>query len=212
MAHCTLCLSQDLKKEVRGKDSRKYWFCDRCFLIHADEKYFLPAAEEKKRYLEHNNGIEQAGYVNFLNRAVNPALPYLNPEMRGLDFGCGPAPTISRLLEKHDIICDHYDPLFYPALDADASYNFIFATECFEHFFYPSNEMKRLQLLLNKNGYLIVMTEIWESFDLFKNWYYTRDRAHVSFFHKKTMTFLESNFNWNLIYNTDNRVFIFQKK
>jgi len=41
-------------------------------------------ADEKSHYETHGNSIENSGYVAFLNRLVEPMLPYLEDGMREL--------------------------------------------------------------------------------------------------------------------------------
>jgi len=80
------------------------------------ESQYLPdPATEEARYKAHQNSPQDAGYVRFLNQAITPALPYLNGSMRGLDYGCGPTPTLSGLLNAHGLYCENYDPYFFTA-------------------------------------------------------------------------------------------------
>lgn len=193
-----------------GSDTRFYYACLECDLIFTDTTFHLSPEEEIARYSEHNNGIEHAGYVEFLNRVIQPALPFLTTDMTGLDYGCGPAPTLSKLLQREGIACFDYDPLFgfnHP----HKQYDFIFATECFEHFFYPGMEFREINALLKPGGYLAVMTEQWESLDRFKSWYYKRDQTHVSFFHRNTFHYLCKTFGYSILYQDRNRVIVLQK-
>ncbi len=112
MLTCPLCNNKGTFKAVGDPDERAYRECGKCRLIFTETR-FLPSKEnEKERYLTHNNGIQHEGYVNFLNHAIEPALPLLKKDMHGLDFGCGPAPTLSLLIEQKGFTCDNYDPFF----------------------------------------------------------------------------------------------------
>jgi SAM-dependent methyltransferase len=166
--------------------------------------------QEKNRYLTHINGIDQPGYVKFLNRAIEPSLNFLTKEMIGLDFGCGYAPTLSKILKSHDIKCEDYDPIFFKT-NLKNSYDFIFSTEVFEHFFYPNKEIKMLNALLKNGGYLIVMTERWTSLSKFNDWYYTKDPTHVSFYHNQTFRFICQQFSFDVKFDDGNRVIILKK-
>ncbi|MFO7656607.1 MAG: class I SAM-dependent methyltransferase [Bacteroidales bacterium] len=171
----------------------------------------MSAKSEKKRYLTHNNGIQYKGYVDFLNQAIEPALPLLNKDMQGLDFGCGPTPTLSVILEQQGYKCDNYDPLFFPGLP-EKKYDFIFATECFEHFFFPAKEIQLIKNLLKPGGILTIMTETWKSDEAFASWYYAKDSTHVSFFHNHTFGFIAEKFGFEAKECSNERVMILQNR
>ncbi|MGQ7870760.1 class I SAM-dependent methyltransferase [Sunxiuqinia sp. sy24] len=173
---------------------------------------FLPdEEEEKERYLEHNNGLHHPGYVKFLNQAIRQGRPFLLPEMKGLDFGCGPEPTLSVLLEKQGIACADYDPIFFPEL-SKGPYDFIFATECFEHFFHPAEELKKISQLLSPGGYLIVMTSLWKLGRTFRSWNYARDITHVAFYHAETFCYICKHYGFKQLGGDQKRVIILQKQ
>lgn len=207
---CPLCVNNQTFSAVHGIDRRNYIRCLRCQLIFVDPVNRPTRAQEKARYLTHNNGIQHEGYVTFLNQAIEPALPYLNTGMHGLDFGCGPTPTLSLLLKQRDINCDDYDPFFFPGRP-NKTYDFIFATECFEHFFNPRKEMCSIQSLLNARGFLIVMTELWQSEKAFSNWHYANDSTHVCFYHKHTIGYIQKHFGFRQLTTDNTRVIIMQK-
>lgn len=97
---CPMCLSKgSMLQPVQGPDKREYSLCFSCKLIFTSTRFQLTAVEQKKRYEKHRNGLQNTGYVKFLNRAIEPALSYLHTGMKGLDYGCGPVPTLSRLLD-----------------------------------------------------------------------------------------------------------------
>ncbi|MEX2114104.1 MAG: methyltransferase domain-containing protein, partial [Pirellulales bacterium] len=130
---CSLCRAEQEFAVIAGSDTRRYYHCDACSLIFVDPRDYLSPPEQIARYRTHQNSIHSAGYVAFLRRIVDPMLPYLDTSMRGLDFGCGPGPTLSLLVERQGIACANYDPFFAPN-ELQPPYDFIFATECFEHF------------------------------------------------------------------------------
>lgn len=211
MIFCPLCLSKGhLLEPIQGPDKREYRRCGNCKLIYTETKYQLSKAREKKRYELHKNGVENTGYVKFLNKAIEPALPFLKKDMKGLDFGCGPVPTLSKILEQMDIQCGEYDPIFLPG-ELAVGYDFIFATECFEHFFLPAKELKQLNQLLKDDGYLIIMTERNKDINQFKTWYYAKDPTHVSFYHKQSFEFICRKYGFNLLFSDDKSVTILQK-
>jgi SAM-dependent methyltransferase len=172
----------------------------------------LPSASlEKAHYLKHNNSINNEGYVQFLNKAILPALPFLHMGMQGLDYGCGPGPVLSELLRNRGYEMDNYDPYFFPDLDDAKRYDFIFATECFEHFFSPAVEMRRLSHILKKDGYLVVMTQHWQNLSDLKTWYYAKDLTHVVFYHRQTFNWIANNFKFEIIFTDNIRAVILKK-
>jgi len=210
MQTCLLCKHPSGEIDSPKKLSRTFYHCEVCDLIFAEPAQFLQREEEKHRYEQHKNGIEFQGYVDFLNQAIAPALPLLNDKMHGLDFGCGPNPTLSVILRQHGISCDNYDPLFFNEIPQTA-YDFIFATECFEHFFDPQKEITCIQKLLKPQGLLIIMTEKWETLSAFPNWYYIKDTTHVCFFHSKTMDYIATRYGFELLDSQNPRVTMMRK-
>lgn len=209
--NCTLCEGETLRRIIDEGDPRTYYQCAACHLIFADPRFHLSLKTERSRYALHNNGIEHEGHVAFLNRVVEPCLPLLTANMIALDYGCGPVPTLSRILEQHGITCFDYDPLFgfdHPYRE----YDVVFATECFEHFYKPQKEFSTIDSLLKPGGYLGVMTEQYENTDRFRTWYYKRDPTHVSFYHRKSFAYLCETYGYEINYADRNRVMVLQKK
>jgi hypothetical protein len=211
MHYCPLCSNDELTEIKPDNDKRNYYQCQQCFLIFADRKHHLSPKDEKHRYAQHNNGIDQPGYVNFLSQVIDPALNYINNDMVGCDYGCGPVPTLSKLVEREGIRCHDYDPLFEfnPPLE---KYDFIFSTECFEHFFNPKEDFVNIDSLLKVEGYLMIMTLQYKSPDQFQDWFYKKDYTHVSFYHKNTFKYICIKYNYKMVLNDYNRVVILQKK
>jgi len=210
MEVCPLCDNDTGLVNVVGPDKRSYHRCPVCRLIFSGKDSLPSPEEERARYLEHNNGIQYPGYVKFLNQAIDPALPYLSGDMKGLDYGCGPVPTLSLLLRKKGISCLDYDPLFFPELP-EGPFDFIFATECFEHFFNPATETERIITLLKPGGLLIVMTHLWDEDTDFASWYYPKDNTHVAFYHAETFKYIERRFGFRQLPAASERVIILLK-
>ncbi len=211
MTNCPLCRNIENHTLVKGADTRKYFHCNNCHLIFVAPDFYLSAEAEQARYQFHQNNIEDAGYVAFLNKAIQPALPFLNTTMKGLDYGCGPMPTLSKLLQQQGFACADYDPYFFPELNTNHQYEFIFATECFEHFFQPEKELKTILSLLNDNGLLIIMTEQWQTVEHFATWYYPKDPTHVCFYHNNTFNFIAEKFQFEILHNDKKRVVVLRK-
>ena len=209
---CPLC-GQDGNKNLvhRTRKGRRYWHCHHCELIFVDPAARPDRHLEEDLYQQHRNSPEHPGYVSFLRRIIDPALPLLSHAMRGLDYGCGPGPTLSVLLQREGLTCHDYDPLFFPDLPT-GPFDFIFATECFEHFHTPAREMRRLNSLLSINGYLFVMTDLWHEDVELRTWTYLCDPTHVSFYHQHSFEYICREYGFTLLACYDGRVLLLQKK
>lgn len=208
---CPICSYISSAKIYSNATSQDYWFCTNCYLIWLDASYFLNAENESARYQLHNNSINESGYVNFLENAIRPTLPFISTKNIGLDFGCGPSPVLAQILKQKNIPCYYYDPFFFPDMPEINTFDFIFATECFEHFYHPKKTIDKIISLLSQNGILTIMTEMWLDKSHFSNWYYTKDPTHVCFFHQKTFDFLAQLYHLQYLYNNQKRILIFKK-
>lgn len=206
---CPLCQHDHIEK-LDLHLPRIFLFCEECKLIFVESHYRLSLLEEKNRYLLHKNTIGDKNYIAFLNQAVAPALPFIDKSMTGLDFGCGHTPVLVSLLKQRMINCEYYDPFFFPEIKQQA-YDFIFSTECVEHFFYPQKTFDQMDQLLRKSGYLIIMTSFWDNRTTFGAWYYKNDPAHVAFYHLDTFDYLARHYEYKILYTDQKKVIIFQK-
>ena len=147
--------------------------------------------QEKAEYDLHQNDPQDLGYRSFLNRLAQPLLERLNPKSQGLDFGSGPGPCLSLILEEQGHTVALYD-LYYashPEL-LESQYDFITATEVVEHLVQPLLELERLWSLLKPGGQLGIMTKLVASPEKFVNWHYKSDPTHISFFSVATFEYL----------------------
>ncbi len=206
--NCPLC-PNIIDSSIEGRINYKLWHCPNCDLVFKDPELRPAPADEKSRYKYHNNNSDNKGYIDNLNLAVKPAIKLFEPGMGGLDYGCGPEPVLSGLVEKEGFECFNYDPIFFPEFP-DERMDFIFATETFEHFFEPQRDIKLITALLRPGGILTVMTERWNNLDQLADWWYLRDITHVSFFHKKTFDYICSKFGYSVLYD-DSKVIILEK-
>jgi len=212
MLVCPLCNSVGKNfKTIPGPLNRRYYQCSRCRLIFVHPESLPSAIEEKERYTEHENDPDSSGYIAFLNRAVHPALSWLKPGMKGLDYGSGPCPALSGVLQKEGIKCFNYDPLFGPPL-ANGPFDFIFATETFEHFHDPRAETERISRLLKPGGILIVMTLFYNLSQGLDNWVYARDRTHVMFYDLPVFEYICQKWNFELLWHDGERVIVLRKR
>jgi 2-polyprenyl-3-methyl-5-hydroxy-6-metoxy-1,4-benzoquinol methylase len=157
----------------------------------------LSLDDERAHYLTHENEPDDSGYQRFLEKLLTPLRQVLPPNQRGLDFGCGPGPTLSPLMRAagHEMV--DYDPLFAPDHGRlDSCYDFITATEVVEHFGQPAACFDQLDQLLRGGGWLGVMTEFQSDDKQFANWRYRRDPTHVTFYRAETFRWLAHDRGW----------------
>lgn len=187
---CPLCLGVD-SALFYANDKREYWRCPECDLVFVPPQFHLSAEAEKARYQLHENSPDDPHYCQFLARIIPPLLPHLSAGDTGLDFGSGPGPTLSLLLEKEGFPMAIYDPFFAPDTRIlQQKYNFITSTEVLEHAFHPAVELDRLFALLHPNGTLAIMTRRHDSTDNFSHWGYKDDPSHVCFFSKNSFRWI----------------------
>jgi 2-polyprenyl-3-methyl-5-hydroxy-6-metoxy-1,4-benzoquinol methylase len=166
-----------------------------CSLIFADPSARLTPDEEKRRYDQHQNNPDDPGYRRFLNRLAVPLIERLRTRtspQEGLDFGCGPGPTLSLMLQEQGFSVKLYDPYYAPTLSVLSSkYDFVTCTEAVEHFFHPAKEWELFMKLLKPGGWLGLMTKLADGNpEGFLSWHYTKDPTHVSFLSRDTFRWL----------------------
>ncbi len=199
--NCPLCghapVVDFLTPEQDTFDRKAYLECRRCRLVFVHPRFHLTRAEEKARYDLHTNHPGDEGYVRFLERLTVPLSARLSPGAEGLDFGCGPGPTLSVIMGKAGFKVSNYDPIYFPEIELlQRQYDFIACTEAAEHFFNPGEEFVRLEKILRPGGCLGVMTDFLIQPEKFLAWHYRRDPAHVCFYRRETFEFLASAHGW----------------
>ena len=107
---CPLC--KDDAVEFCADRSRRYIKCPRCALVYADPGSHLSPELERAEYDLHENDPGDTRYRAFLSRLAEPLLARLEPGMHGLDFGCGPGPTLSVMLAEQGMVVNDYDPIY----------------------------------------------------------------------------------------------------
>jgi len=212
---CPLCLAEQAEKIFEREDPRYgqrfYFLCNVCQLVFLDPKLYLDAEAEKSRYDTHQNNPADEGYRNFLRRLADPLIEKLNEGEQGLDFGCGPGPTLSLILSEHGFEMEKYDPFYFPNEgQLNRTYDFVTSTEVVEHLYHPQEVFLKLDELLKVNGHLGVMTEILDHPDRFAGWWYHRDPTHVCFYQKETFHWIAQWCQWNVEFPVKN-VIIYKK-
>lgn len=154
-------------------------------------EYHLPPELERAHYDTHENSPDDPAYRRFLGRLEEPLADRLRQPCHGLDFGCGPGPTLSVMLRERGHRVSLYDCYF--AADETVlqqRYQFVTATEVVEHLSRPGQVLDQLWSLLEPGGWLGLMTAVLDDGVDFSRWYYRRDPTHIAFFTRESFLWL----------------------
>lgn len=160
-----------------------------------DPVFFVNSDQEKARYEEHLNEVEDPQFQQFVKPITDRVRSTFAITASGLDFGSGIAPVISHVLENHGYSIKQYDVFYAPDTQVlKQEYDFITACEVVEHFHNPLKEFKLLRSLLIPGGKLYIMTNMITKPERFANWYYRRDPTHVFFYTPETFEYIKTTF------------------
>lgn len=192
---CPLCSSGGtyfFHRDTSSRHSnREYWRCRICALVFVPSGFHLARDAEKAQYDLHQNNPSDEGYRRFLNRLCDPLAARLEFGSRGLDFGSGPGPTLSVMLEERGHAMALYDPFYAPDSKVLAQqYDFVTCTEVVEHFACPAMEFATLWRLVKPGGWLGIMTKLMGECSDFAAWHYKNDPTHIVFYSRKTFFWL----------------------
>ena len=141
---CPLCLTVGAKPYAEDQ-TRRYLRCLRCRLVFVTSDQHLSPEAEKAIYDHHQNSPDDHNYRKFLSRLTKPLTKLIAPQSQGLDFGCGPGPTLSVMMAEQGYQMSVYD--LYYADDPQVlkgQYDFITSTEVVEHLASPRQELNNL--------------------------------------------------------------------
>ena len=196
MVRCIVCRDAAVRHflDVGGLN---YWRCAACKATFLDPAQRLDAAEEHAHYLHHQNAPDDPRYRRFLAKLSDPLLARLYPNLKGLDYGCGPGPALAAVLGEAGHRMALYDPFFFPDRAPLAqTFDFITCTEVAEHFFDPAIAFDRLDTILRPGGWLAVMTCFQTDDDRFAAWHYRKDPTHVVFYRAETFAVIARQRGW----------------
>lgn len=205
---CPLCCDSSISFFYSDK-KREYWRCDICRLVFVPPEFQLSTMAEKAEYDKHNNTLVDEGYRKFLSRMFNPVQSLLQTPADGLDFGCGPGPLLAKMFRDSGYQMSIYD-LFYennPKV-LEQKYDFITATEVFEHLREPGRVLEQLMGMLNQQGILGVMTKRVTNQSAFEKWHYKNDQTHICFFSIDTFCWIASRYNCEFVVMGDDVVLL----
>lgn len=191
---CPLCLQPDSQPYAESP-TRTYLRCAHCHLIFVPPHQHLDQRAEKAIYDQHQNNPNDADYRHFLNKLAAPLQKYLQPGMKGLDFGCGPGPTLSVMLTERGFDMAIFDPYYANAPEVlSGHYDFITATEVVEHLAQPGRVFTQLFELLPAIGVLGLMTSLVPEDRDFLTWHYQNDPTHIAFYARHSFLWLAEHY------------------
>ncbi len=210
---CKICQSftsliKDVKKELN------YYRCSTCGFIYLDDAQRVDETREKKQYDQHNNSLENKGYVQMFEEFIELSIASYLPNIQtALDFGSGPTPIFSELLKRRGLEVDIYDLFYAPQKVYESkSYDLISSTEVFEHLSKPLEVLELLSKHLNPQGYIVLMTKFPpKEDDAFLNWWYRRDPTHISFFTPQSFELMAEKVGLKLLKTINSNIAVFQK-
>lgn len=210
MKPCLLCNKTDTILYFKDKD-RTFCKCLTCGSVFLDPSSLPNTLEEQKRYLQHENNIEDKGYLKFVTPLIETVTSKMDKNSLGLDFGSGPTPIIALLLSELGYEIKKYDPFFYNKPEVfNLKYNFIVCCEVIEHLHSPLKEFKKLYASLKSGGILFCMTDLLPSKSKFGNWYYKNDFTHVIFYSQENLEWIKNTCGFKSLKIT-NRIITFIK-
>ncbi len=208
---CPLCESTGSSEPFHSDNSRDYYRCTLCYLIHIPPSQRLSLQAEQAEYDKHQNSPGDVGYRKFLNRLFTPINARLSPGSHGLDFGSGPGPTLSVMFEEAGHEMSLFDPFYAPHKKSlITQYDFITASEVVEHVHNPAADLALLWSILKPGGWLGIMTKLALDEAAFSTWHYKNDPTHVCFFSGTTMGWLAAQWQAELV-AVGNDVLLFRK-
>lgn len=195
---CPLCAAKETEFYFKDK-KRSYLQCSRCDLVFVPQEQLLDAETEKAHYDMHENNPQDQGYRHFLSRLAIPLLERVNTSAKGLDFGCGPGPTLSLILEEAGHSMSVYDIYYQPDTEVlEERYDFMTSTEVIEHLYDPQRIWGLWLNLVKPGGWIGLMTKLVIDKEAFANWHYKNDPTHVCFYSKATFNYLAQRDNLDL--------------
>ncbi|WP_241973667.1 class I SAM-dependent methyltransferase [Aliidiomarina shirensis] len=187
----------ETRKPLQG---REHYSCENCKLVFVPEAFHVSDAQALTIYNQHDNNSNDLGYRTFLSRAAEPVLRFLPKGSQGLDFGSGPGPTLSLMLNEAGMRCFEYD-IFYANVPErlQQNYDFITSTEVFEHLPQPRQVLNQLVPLLNHGGLLVIMTQRPKTIERYQKWNYILDPTHITFFRNETFEWIAAHWGIELV-------------
>ncbi|WP_422486057.1 class I SAM-dependent methyltransferase [Gudongella sp. DL1XJH-153] len=190
--------------------------CNNCEFIWKDSSVHVSREDEFKVYENHNNSILDERYVNYFKDFINASIvPFAGEGREGLDFGSGPEPVLSMIMERdYGYEMDIYDKFYSTKkIYIGKNYDLITSTEVVEHMDDPLEYFRLFRKLLRDDGIIAIMTLFHPvEREKFADWFYIRDQSHISFFTPRTMEVIAREVGLEFFYTNNHRYSTFKIK
>ncbi len=208
---CPLCNNSSTSFLCEHRE-RDFYLCPECKLIFVSPQHRLTPKVEKSRYDFHQNSPKSESYRKFLSNIYQPILEKIKVPAEGLDYGCGPGPTLSVMFEESGFKMNIYD-YFYEKNEQvlEQEYDFITSTEVVEHLYEPKKAFTLLYSILKQGGWLGIMTKLYSKAENFKEWFYKNDDTHVCFYSRDTFIWLGKKLGFKIEFINDTVILLHKK-
>ncbi|WP_263832335.1 class I SAM-dependent methyltransferase [Sulfurospirillum oryzae] len=210
---CRIC-DFDTKLFEDTQLKKHYFHCSKCQCISLDPTYYLSLEKENTLYNNHQNSLENQGYVQMFEDFLDYFWEDLTCKEKSLDFGSGPTPVLSQLLTRRGVKVDCYDKFYQPIKCYEhQTYDLITSTEVFEHLDDPKETLRLLAKHLNPNGVIALMTLFHSNDEAhFLTWWYRRDPTHIIFYTPKTIEVLAQQCGLEVVRTDGKRIAVLKKR
>jgi len=193
---------------------KHFYACPNCHCIALDPRYYLSLEKENSLYDNHQNSLENEGYVKMFEDFLDYFWNDLTCKEKALDFGSGPTPVLAELLRRREVQVDYYDKFYQPIqCFENQTYDLITSTEVFEHLDDPVTTLSLLSQHLNPKGVIALMTLFHTNDEaFFLKWWYRRDPTHIMFYTPKTLEVLAQKCGLEVLKTDGKRIGILQKR
>jgi len=211
--NCLIC-GEKLTRLEHPKTKEPYFYCHICDSYSKDESLFPTRKEELEVYSNHQNSLDQEDYVAYLKDFVHQSILPFHKGYRLLEYGSGPTPVLSHILEKdYHFLVEKYDKHYEIEKEyLDLQYDVISSTEVLEHIHNPMPVFLEWISLLPVGGIISIMTLFHpKNPDDFFEWWYIRDKTHLLFFSEKTFEWIAKTLELQIVFTDHKRMIVFRK-
>lgn len=208
---CKLCgspahlrFTRPLARDLEGR----YFECANCGLLQSDHLDRLESGEIAEIYDASDADLDPgaAWRLTHLGRRMEHLtrfriIPGSSGRLRVLDFGSGPGFLVAYLSHRLDWDTWGYDPYVMPAfaaerrlknwdeVEARGPYDLLIASEVFEHFTSPREQIAPLADILSPKGSLFITAELYERRIHGPDWPYLAPHSagHVAFYSRRSL-------------------------
>ncbi len=193
---------------------RKFFRCGYCGFSWAHPDSLPDEAAAAQRYSNHRNDAADQGYTQFLSGIIEKAFFYYSGKPESvIDWGSGPSPVASRMLEGLGLSVFSWDPNFSSSeIPRKEFYDLGVCIETAEHFIHPRKDFADFFRTLKPGAYAVIHTHLAPADDdAFLRWWYIEDITHVSFYSRYSLEILGAMVSARVIAVENEKLAVFRK-